>query len=409
MCRIELLKAYRAAHSRVLSIEPFEAALRENTPLASIADPKALTEYFNQISLKGELIAEELKRVTTERDDFKNKWEETVKSEKAARDELDGFKQAACGGEQPRNSKDAASTPKQSPKETKQEAEEFFSIANEIPRLESELKDKQEEVESLKAQTETLKRDLSVARESTEGMVHNLEFATRELAELRDFKDKQEAEMEALKISKQSEIDEIKSKLEASETAVAETNAELEELKAELKQKAAEIEQLQAQASKPGDADQQAKLTSKLDEVKQEKEANEKRLGVLQGLVDNLRTQLKETQDAMSGLKANMDQKTEDSEKLKKVIDFLDGNLEDNAKWQEFKDKVANGQEADFEELRRTLAPSQGLEPANGKLQTTPQPADATSATGAGKKKNKKKKKGKGGEDNKGCGPRATT
>ncbi|KAG9650647.1 hypothetical protein KCV04_g1244, partial [Aureobasidium melanogenum] len=37
----ELLRSYRIAHARVTAIEPFEAALRENTPLTSIADPSA--------------------------------------------------------------------------------------------------------------------------------------------------------------------------------------------------------------------------------------------------------------------------------------------------------------------------------------------------------------------------------
>lgn len=261
--------------------------------MTSVADPKALTEYLNQISLKGDLVGEELKRITTERDDFKSKLEEAQKSEKTARDELDSLKESATNEGQPKANEDHISNEIESPKES-EETEEFFSFDNEIPRLESELKDKQEEVEKLKTQAENLNRDLSVARESTEGMVQNLETATRELVELRDFKDKQESELESLKTTRKSEIDELRSKLESSETIVTETNAEVEKLKADLKQKTDNIEQLQAQAKQSGDADQEAELASKLEEVKQEKEANEKRLGVLQGLVDSLRTQLKE-------------------------------------------------------------------------------------------------------------------
>ncbi|KAL3463572.1 hypothetical protein BJX64DRAFT_256956 [Aspergillus heterothallicus] len=401
----ELLKAYRTAHSRVLSIEPFEAALRENTPLTSVGDPKALTEYLNQISLKGDLVLEELKRVTTERDEFKGKFEEAQRSEKAARDEITSLKEAAKQEISKKDGEGSLSSPKQPAEEAQADSEEFFSFDNEIPRLESELKAKEEEIEGLKTQNENLKRDLAVARESTEGMVHNLESATRELTELRDFKDKQESEMESLKTSKQTEIDELKSKLEASESNLTQTSAEVEKLKADLNQKSDEIKQLQAQAAQPANADQQVDLALKLEEVSQEKDANEKRLGVLQGLVDNLRTQLKETQETMTTLKADVEQKTEDSGRLKNIVDFLDGNLKGNTKWQEAKDKVISGQQADFEELRKTFASSTApaattTATTTETLESSQQPANTTAATGAGKKKNKKKKKGgKGGED----------
>ncbi|CAD6501608.1 BgTH12-01858 [Blumeria graminis f. sp. triticale] len=69
----ELLRSYRVAHARAISIESFEKQLRENTPLSTISDPDALGEYLNQLNLKGEILMEELKRVTTDRDEFKNK------------------------------------------------------------------------------------------------------------------------------------------------------------------------------------------------------------------------------------------------------------------------------------------------------------------------------------------------
>lgn len=212
---LDLLKAYRGAHSRVLSIEPFEAALRENTPLASIGEPKAFTEYLNQISLKGEMVTEELKRVTTERDDYKKKMVEAQKSTKAAMDEVTNLKKEKAPKTD--DSTTDANATKSSPKK---ESEEFFSFDNEVPRLESDLKGRQEEVETLKSQTETLKRDLSVARESAEGMVRNLESATRDLGELREAKDKQDAEIAELKKSKQAEIDDLKSKIANSETTL---------------------------------------------------------------------------------------------------------------------------------------------------------------------------------------------
>jgi len=63
----ELLRSYRIAHARVTSIEAFEGALREITPLTSINDPGALSEYLNQLNLKGDMVLDELKRVSNER------------------------------------------------------------------------------------------------------------------------------------------------------------------------------------------------------------------------------------------------------------------------------------------------------------------------------------------------------
>ena len=67
----ELLRSYRVAHSRAVSIEPFEKALKEHTPLAGISDPNALVEYLDQLNLKGDMVMDELKRVSTDRDEYK--------------------------------------------------------------------------------------------------------------------------------------------------------------------------------------------------------------------------------------------------------------------------------------------------------------------------------------------------
>ncbi|KAM0090165.1 Golgin imh1 [Aspergillus fumigatus] len=397
----ELLKAYRMAHARVLSIEPFEAALRENTPLTSIADPKALTEYLNQITLKGDMVIEELKRVTTERDDYKKKLEEAQKSTKEACDAVADLKKDKTQGAKEEKTASTEDTASKKELPAKEESEEFFSFDNELPRLESELKEKQEEVETLKSQVESLKRDLAVARESTEGMVQNLESATRELVELRDIRDKQDSEIKKLKDTRQAEVDDVKAKLAESENTIAKAGEEAEKLKAELKQKTEEIEKLQDQVTQQKDNDQQKELQEKLEEVAKEKDASEKKLGVLQGLVDNLRSQLKDTEVVVSDLKADMKGKVEELGKLQNVVDYLNNNLKDNAEWQQTRDQAASGQSPDFDSLRKSLAPLQ-QEPGGGNLATEPEPPANGATGGAGaskKKKNKKKKGGKGGED----------
>ncbi|PFH56053.1 hypothetical protein XA68_17140 [Ophiocordyceps unilateralis] len=72
----ELLRSYRVAHKRATAIEPFEKALRDNSPLVSISDPEALIEYLNQLNLRGDMVMQELKRVTADRDELKRKQQE---------------------------------------------------------------------------------------------------------------------------------------------------------------------------------------------------------------------------------------------------------------------------------------------------------------------------------------------
>ncbi|KAJ5600857.1 Vesicle-mediated transport protein (Imh1) [Penicillium hetheringtonii] len=406
----ELLKAYRVAHSRVLSIEPFEAALRENTPLTSIGEPKALTEYLNQMSLKSDMVVDELKRVTGEREDYKKKLEEAQKSAKEAWDEVTGLKRE----KETNTGKEAKKEEKKTPEEDEETSEEFFSFDNEVPRLEGELKEREEEIESLKSEVEKLKTDLSVTRESTEGMVQNLETSTRELVELRDTKDKLNEEIKDLKTSKQKDVDELKEKLSSAETSLDKATTEADQLKKDLKDKSDEIEKLQANvddAANSKKVEPDAELTSQLEQAKKDKEASKKKLDVVQGLVDSLRSQLKETESTVADLKKEVNQKTEDSAQLQKVVSFVDDNLKDSAAWKTAKDNVSAGREADFEEIRKSLAPAEKTQQpeTSAPVEAEPQSAAASGGAGGGKKKNNKKKKKGGKATDEPAKPAATT
>lgn len=248
----ELLKAYKTAHSRVQQIEPFEASLRENTPLTGISDPSALVEYLNQTSLKSDMVLDELKRVTTDRDTCQKKLEESEKlngelrseisrlnSDKVARirqahsdtaslsrpslevntntigpDPAPALK-SPTGSVSSRVPSFSIFSPKSKAKSPppKETSEEFFSYDSELPRLESELQERQTEVADLKVQVEKLKGDLAVTRESTGSMVESLETATRELHALREAKDK----FSETKSELQSRIDELQARAEKSE------------------------------------------------------------------------------------------------------------------------------------------------------------------------------------------------
>ena len=89
----DLLRSYRIAHACVQLIEPFETSLRENTPLTSISDPGALVEYLNQLNLKGDMVLDELKRVSNERDAFKQMLADAEKSTRDAWDEVAQLRQ----------------------------------------------------------------------------------------------------------------------------------------------------------------------------------------------------------------------------------------------------------------------------------------------------------------------------
>jgi chromosome segregation ATPase len=389
---VELLKAYRSAHSRVLSIEPFEAALRENTPLTSIAEPKAFTEYLSQTTLKSDMVMEELKRVTGEREDFRKKFEEAQQATKDALDELTGPKKDT----QPEIKTEIKKEADETGEET---SEEFFSFDKEVPRLESELKEKQEEIDSLKTEVEKLKGDIFVTRESTEGMVQNLETATRELVELRETKDKLDNEIQTLQSSKKADVDDLKEKLATAVSSLESTASEVEKLKSQLKEKNEEIEKLQKQTSEKAGPD--ADVAGQLEAAMEGKKSDEKKLTVLQGLVDGLRSQLKDTESTVSNLKTEIKEKIEGSAKIQDVFDLVDENLKENTAWISVKEKIFAGDIADFNEVVQSLAPArEEPSPTPAPAQEETQSAQATGGgSSAGKKKNKKKKKGGKAED----------
>ncbi|CRG88635.1 Golgin IMH1 [Talaromyces islandicus] len=398
----DLLKAYKIAHSRVLLIEPFEAALKENTPLTSISDPKALMEYLNQISLKNDMIVDELKRVTADRDNLKKKVDEAEKSAKDAWDEVTNLKK-----NQKESADEAKDTKPVSPDKTKpqkasespdaEESEEFFSFDNEIPRLESEVQEKEAEITNLNSEVDNLKRDLAVARESTESMVVSLESATRELEGLRDFKEKNESQVEDLKSTNQREIDQIKSKLVEAESAVESSNTALSELKSQLQEKSEELERLQRDSTCADSSD----LSEKLSQTEKEKEEKEKRLGVMQGLMDSLKNQIKEGEGVVSSLRAELAERASRVEELQKLVDFVDGGFGANPKWKSARELVAAGKTASFDDVRNSLLESDKkttAAPPTTKAETQTE-NQGGNAGGSKKKKNKKKKGGKGNEE----------
>ncbi|KAJ8121412.1 hypothetical protein ONZ43_g2127 [Nemania bipapillata] len=144
----ELLRSYRIAHSR---IEPFERALRENTPLTSIKDPAAFVEYLNQLNLKTDMVLEEMKRISAERDELKKKNAELDEAMLASlKNEVSSLKAAKA------DAREGAET------------EDIFSYDDEIPTLQAALRSRDDEITELTSQIGKLRIELDIAKEVTE-------------------------------------------------------------------------------------------------------------------------------------------------------------------------------------------------------------------------------------------------
>lgn len=386
------------------TIEPFEASLRENTPLTSISDPSALVEYLNNINLKGDMVLDELKRVSSEKDTFKQKLDAAEKDAKEAWDEVANLRTPESNnpskgqGEDKGPSCEAVSngttdadplgvsaqsptTPAKSRKGSlaslsifspkpkpagsptvEEKSEDLFSFGNEIPRLEAEIKEKKEEIDELQGQINSLKGDLAVTRESTQSMAESLEEATRELNMLRERKDKSGSELKEQQSASLKEINSIKADLHNAEGELRnlkastdlQNNISVDDLKNELEASKQEIDDLRARTVPEDDQLQAEKLQAKVEDLEAEittlhadAKSNGKRVDTLNGIVSNLRGQLKASDEA----------KLEDASAKKRNVE-LNGSATDQAN-------------------------------------DTPQVAEPTAESNAtSKKKNKKKRKG---------------
>ena len=363
---LELLKSYRIAHARVVAIEPFEKALRENTPLTSTIDADALVEYLSQISLKGEMVTDELKRVSRERDTFKQKLDEAEKSTREAWHTVAGLR-AAKGSEitddartdqgtkglssesiveaPTENEKlESPSTPKSyaspskphhpsipgisifSPKakakvDTKpeKEPEEFFSYDNEIPRLESELQAKQDEVDGLKAEVGALKRDLGVAHESTQDMVKTLENTARQLNELKDQKARFESDYATQQADSGARIKELESEVEQAKVQIQEASERKVQTEAKLISVNSDLEVVQQ-------ISQSLKATN--EELQNEKASSQKRTDTLNGLVITLKEQIATEEVKVKRLQTQLNAKDIESKQLQERIIHLEKDRE---------------------------------------------------------------------------------
>lgn len=351
------MKSYRTAHTRVLSIEPFENALRENTPLTSINDSAALVEYLNQVNLKSDMVLCELKRVSSERDTFKEELaqmkQKATKAQKKdaanigttnladgsaeSRDgqlegpslqhelisesvgEAYGFTHKIGSPDTERSTAGTAASPPifsallkadGTPK-VSEATDDLFSYETELPRIGSELKDRETEIRGLHDVIDRLKNDLSVARESTQSMVGTLEDATRGFQALQESKDQSSAEFEEHRIYLENTIQQLKLQLRAKEEELREALADsdasntVHKLEQQLQECQDELDLACSRATLEIEASLRVEellvkiktMEAEMVELQTHSKQNERRNDTFDSLVKSLRMQLSNTDE----------------------------------------------------------------------------------------------------------------
>lgn len=346
--------------------------------MTSIKDPDALIEYLNQLNLKGDMVMDELKRVSTEKEDLKRRYDVAEKEITELKEKVTALENtkpaptptdAAKTREGEENGEDKAEagsqtspppssvkspvqsvlgifSPKQKPVEDAdagdQAGEDFFSYDNEIPQLQAEVESKGQEIEKLRTQVDNLKEELAIAKENSTGLVENLEKATRELSESRD---------------NSAVSDSLQTQVTARDTEIKTLTERLDKSEARLKDLQVELEKEKAATT--------AAIKDK-----------EERLAETSSLQLELESGLKKVTEAKSALDTRIVDLTTEIKTLRQ------SKVENEQKIEELNKQLHMGPPTPS-----TTAPSEALETPNA----------TTQASAASKKKNKKKKKGGAG------------
>ncbi|KAK4495949.1 hypothetical protein PRZ48_013217 [Zasmidium cellare] len=328
---LDLLRNYRNAHAHVAAIEPFEATLREHTPLTSISDPGALVEFLNQRSLQSDMVMQELKRVSgehneavKERDQLKVKLEEAEKKAKEAFDEAAGLRKER---DEPKSAEPVSKSEPSDPlgasdvkkpsfsAETKADDDTFFSYEDEVSRA------KDEEDKETSAKIDEVKSEY-------ESKITDLQSEVKQhLADI-DELSTENASMRVDILSLQRELDDTRLNLDAMENKhdVRDRNdtdakTELSTLKEQLHQAnsertTAQNQEQEAAASLARTESDLANLQDRLNQYQKDQEHSTK--------------QLKEKLAAAeAGLKSHQDKSgsDKDTQSLQRLIDMLKEKL----------------------------------------------------------------------------------
>lgn len=225
------MRSYRIAHARAISIEEFEKMLREYTPISSVSDPDAFVEYMNQLKLKSDIVMGELKRVSSDRDDYKRRFEESISEEPL------GFKEPAVlklvlGTTDIKITEDTQITNFSSPisssempsiQQTDSEARENSYSHEDLRQYNTDISDlhlivneKIPQIEDLRSKVSNLEEKLTLSENKCSDLSTSLEKANHDLNEARQSLSVSSSQ-QGIFDAQREEIQALRSSLEASE------------------------------------------------------------------------------------------------------------------------------------------------------------------------------------------------
>ncbi|RAL68373.1 hypothetical protein DID88_007104 [Monilinia fructigena] len=435
----ELLKSYRVAHARAISIEPFEKVLKENTPIGSIQEPDMLVEYLNQMKLQGDLVKDELKRVSADRDEYKKKYEESEKQNASVREELTSLQNSSTiGGSSTAGSAEKADTssintpsaslkspvpsglgissPKQKPESSDDKDvnnEEFFSYDEEIPKLQAEIKAKSAEIDGLNSGlakdlenvTNELNDSIKEATGQAQSCQEQIGFQEGEIQRLSE--KLQEAEEHRTEVEKtietqKKEYSENLGKLQATETQLLDLKKNLETQKEEHSERLGKLQNAESQLVKVEEAlanekklsserfsilklelqDQSTKSEEKLKSALDERKEAEKR-------IESLNVQIKE----LNTLKKELDFQSDARQEAEKRIELLDVQIKELKESRETDANRIHALEKEIESLRTgegSPRANEDVSKSAAATSLTPTPSASSKKKSKSKAKNKK-------------------
>ena len=388
------------------------------------------------------MVLDELKRVSSERDTFKQRVSEAERKTKEAWDEVANLKSLKNFTAHPRESGKLANgsrsddealtletsdgdplsaTAKSPPSSIKsptvsmpgtsifspkqqlvdhltarQGTEDFFSYDSEISRSGTEPEDRQEKIISLEDEVKILKGDLAVARESTQSMVQTLEEATRELNSVRDSKDRSETDMKEQKAISGRLSEQLNTDLREAQRRLDELQAEhgykcsdrVTELVSELHTTRQELGRAQLAASQNTNDKRQvevlqssvSRLETELFGLRSNAMQSDKKTQTLNDTVNSLRSQLSEVEGKNQDLSIVIEKKSRDFAILQEETKKL-GSMSEQ-------ESVGLTAQTDGNSEGPSIQSSQSV--SNSQV-------SVPDVLGANKKKSKKKKKKKKG------------
>ncbi|TKA28358.1 hypothetical protein B0A50_03825 [Salinomyces thailandicus] len=328
----DLLRNYRTAHARVSAIEPFEATLREHTPLTSIAEPGALVEFLNQRSLQSDMVLEELKRITgenkdvvKERDELKTKLDEAERKAKEAFDEAAGLREQREQRESKTPETQGSSLDSLSNQgvgtdakdgKGKEDGNEFFSFDSEqqknreeeLKQLEAEIESQKEYINELSTENATLRNDFSTCELDLDAMRNKVGVKEREIegmqSSLTEVKKQLSDAAQTREDAKQQE--------QEAAASLAQTEGHIADLQEKLKGYRQSLQQRERQLQdKAEQAEENLKKYQREHEENLKKGKYVKREGkemeTLRNLVSTLREQLKKAEEAKKQAESNIE------------------------------------------------------------------------------------------------------